>query len=371
MGKYDHLLPYCITPEEHEKIQALIHAGSQRKAADLLGQNHRTIERTVTRLEHRKQKQDAGISALYGEGGGIKQEWIKGKHKNEDQLLEKVNSIVAALKIPKFKPSKRPKPLSADLLNAYIFGDPHLDMLAWMPETGADWDLDIAEQHHISAMTDMIDRSPKCDTAILATMGDLFHRDSLKAITPNGGNLVDVDGRLARSWERGITMLRAMIDKMKKKYQTIYYVCLRGNHSPTLELVLASVIKIAYEDDPQVVVLDNIAKEIPFSFEDNFLLFVHGDGLNDQKKAGLVTSRYRKEHGQAKFSHVLSGHLHHAYQKELNGVLVEIFPVLATSDAWHCENGYMTSDQAASVLTYHKKGGIVHRAITNPRIFLS
>lgn len=355
---------------DEEFIKAWEEHQSPEKVAKALGMGIRSVHRRRRKLEQKTgQPFLVGTSTLYGPDGEIKLQWIKEKA-SEQELQKQVDKIIQSLSIPKFKPIKPPKFTTDDLYNVYVFGDPHIDMLAWAPESGQDWDLDIAVERHISAMTDMVNRSPKCNIGILATMGDLFHRDSMKAITPNGGNIVDVDGRLSRSWDRGVEMIRAMIDKMLKKYQRVVYICVRGNHSETLELILAKTIRIAYENEPRVEVLDNTPKEIPYSIGRNFLLFVHGDGLNDQKKAGMVTSRYRKEHGQAAFSHVLSGHLHHAYQKEMNGVLVEIFPVLPSADAWHCANGYMMSDQAATVVTYHERGGVVGRTTSNPRVFL-
>lgn len=61
-------------------------------------------------------------------------------------------------------------------------------------------------------------------------------------------------------------------------------------------------------------------------------MFTHGDKLNEQRKADIVTSMFRKQHGEATFSHVLSGHNHHATQRDVSGVLVETFPVLPVPD---------------------------------------
>jgi len=92
--------------------------------------------------------------------------------------------------------------------------------------------------------------------------------------------------------------------------------------------------------------------------------------LTPQKKADIATAKYRKEHGAANFTHVVTGHLHHNKVDELGGAMVEIFSVLTPEDAWHMEGGYVTSRQAAHQVTYHKEGGIYQRSETNPRIYL-
>ena len=374
---YESLLKHCRTEAQREAVEAVIECGDFSKASRKLGKHRTTISDTVALVQSYSKEgpNPFGLhdeSVLYSVKDGEYSEklaWVKRK-KSREEVLESVEKIIESLKIPKFKPVKTPRPLTDDMMNVYVFGDPHIDMLSWEDETGQNWDLDIAIHNHMSAIIDMVDRSPKCDTGVLATLGDLFHRDSLKALTPGSGNIVDIDGRLGRSWDRGVELIRAMIDRMLKKYQKVIYACIRGNHSETLELVLSRAIRIAYENNDRVEILDNTSKDMPLTFGKNFLLFVHGDNLNIQKKAGIVTAKYRARHGNAVFSHVISGHLHHKEAKEYNGAYVEIFPVLCPPDAWHNGSGYVTSMQEASVLTYHKMGGIINRTQTNPIIFL-
>lgn len=297
--------------------------------------------------------------------------WYKSSREQEtlEQVLE---SMLEGVKdrITKVKPTPPPQ-LKGDVedrQNVFVFGDSHVNMLSWQKETGADWDQDIALSRHLGAMSDLITRAPKAGTGILATMGDLLHNDSLKPLTASG-TLLDVDGRLGKAIRNTVAMLRKMIDKMLKIYSKVKLVVVRGNHSETLELLLSQMIELAYEDEPRLEVVDNTSKHIAVTFGKNFLLFTHGDKLNDQKKANIAVSKFRHLHGAAKFTHVLCGHVHHASQKEISGALVETFPALPTPDAWHYESGFVTADQSATVLTYHKKGGITERTLSYPRIF--
>jgi len=382
----DERLKEFATPRQWEYIQALEEYKTLPKTAKALGVAHQTISKARKSVTKKAAKagyspehnmvhsvpdgfQVKGVSTLYDEDGKKKIQWVKSAI-DPAYFKECIDSIVDGLTITRIKKVKTPKALSDDRMNVYVFGDSHLDMLSWEDETGKNWDSTIAVAHHEAALLDLIDRSPKADTGVLATMGDLLHRDSLKAVTPGSGNVVDVDGRLGNSLEIAISLIRSMIDRMLNKYQIVKYVCVRGNHSETLELALAKMIRIAYENEPRLEVIDNTSRHIPLTFGKNFLMFTHGDKLNDQKKADIAVSKFRKEHGNADFSHVLSGHVHHASQKELSGVLVETFPALPVPDAWHHESGYVTADQAAVVVSYHKLGGISERIVTNPRIFL-
>jgi len=360
-----------------EGLQMYKHGVPQAEIARKLGVKKGTVWQWV-----QKQKLDATFgqadigfyvtnkSVLYDEDGEKKMEWIKTKKSLEgsEQIIEEI-LLGMEKSIPKASKTKAPKISreASDRMNVYVFGDSHVNMLSWKPETGADWDIDIALERHLAAMKDLIHRAPKAEVGILALMGDLLHGDSLKPTTFHGTD-VDVDGRLGKGWDGITVMTRGMVEEMLTKYKKVIVLFLRGNHSPTLELVFSKSITLLYEKEPRVEVLDNTNKHIPYVWESNFLLFTHGDKLNAQKKANIAVGAYRDLHGAAKFTHVLSGHLHHTRQEELSGALVEIFPVLPTPDAWHCEAGFVTSDQSATVLSYHKGGGITERTISFPRI---
>jgi len=103
-------------------------------------------------------------------------------------------------------------------MNVFVFGDPHLNMYSWAQETRADWDQDIAMKQHLGAMLDMNERAPNADLGILATMGDLFHSDSLKDATASG-TPVDVDGRLGLALYNG-----AIIDRQSTRLNSSHTV---------------------------------------------------------------------------------------------------------------------------------------------------
>lgn len=311
-----------------------------------------------------------GYSTLYDADGQVKLRWVKTTEARKE-IAQIVSELVLGMKAEIPVTPAIPEPVlpryAEDRMNTYVFGDSHVNMLSWMPETGADWNQEIALQRHLAAMQDLISRAPSAEEAVLALMGDLLHHDSLKPMTANG-TLVDVDGRLGKGWDSVVIMIRGMIKMMLEKYKKVTLVILRGNHSETLELILCKSMMLLYENEPRLEILDNTCKHIPYVWGNNFQLFTHGDKLNEQKKANIAVGMFRKQHGNATFTHVLSGHVHHATQRELSGVLVETFAALPSPDAWHTEAGFVTADQAANVLSYHRQGGITERTTSFPRI---
>jgi len=382
---YSELLQFCKTETQIRNIKAIIEYGSQAKAAKAIGINKRGIERSLKSVKkyaelHGYSPQHdmtrtvpgnfivKGTSTLYDKDGNVSLQWVKSKV-NPDALQESIYSLIDSLKdeIPRRKKSPAPKKTNTDFLNVFVLGDPHLNMYSYAPETGNDWDQEKAIDSHMSAMLDMIGRAPDASEAILATMGDLLHADSLKPITPGSGHVVDVDSRLSLALSNSVMLIRAMIDALLEKHKKVKYVCVRGNHSESMELAIAMMIRFVYENEPRVEVVDNTPKHIPVAWGANFLLFTHGDKLNEQRKADIVTAMFRREHGNAVFSHVLSGHNHHATQRDISGVLVETFPVLPVPDAWHVESGFVSAQRGAHTVTYYKAGGIDSRTIYTPR----
>lgn len=385
----EYLAPFCTTEYQLKVLNTYIKEGSHSKTAKALGVGKSTIGEILLKIKNRAAiagiAPEAGlthqtavgfttkrVSTMYDADGEITSQWhIQEPEKVniEEALLSIVKGL--SLEIPQQKPIKAPKKVSNEFMNDIILGDPHLDMLAYDKEVGANWDSEIAYSQHKTAVLNLLKRAPDADTGMLTILGDSLHRDSMKALTPGSGNLVDVDGRLGRSLENAIVLFRSMVNAMLINHNKVVVNFIRGNHSETLELALRMMLSIAYEKEPRVVVLDNTSKHIPFVFGNNFLLTTHGDKLNDQKKADIAVGHFRKFHGAAKFTHVRCGHVHHASLKEVSGCLVETFQALPTPDAWHYESGYVTSDQSVSMLTYHKAGGIVSRLLEYPRIFMA
>jgi UDP-2,3-diacylglucosamine pyrophosphatase LpxH len=366
---------------KQKEIWALMQKGmSGRAIGRELGRSESTIRRHITKIKSIMTKHptnplfnvDKMSELIDNRTGESVMTWYKSSQEVED-MTNLVDSMISRIKAELTPLPKSVKPSGVrkkDLFNAFYLGDPHMNMLSWARETGKDWDLNIALKHHDAAMADLLSRAPDASEGMLCTLGDLFHNDSLKAITPGSGNVVDVDGRLMKSWDATVLMVERILQQMLKKYDHVHYICVPGNHSETLERVFSACLKIAFKKEKRLTVHDNARKHIPFVWEKNFILATHGDRMSAQKKADVAVAKYRKEHGNAEFTHVVSGHLHHTEQKELSGAVVEIFSVLPPPDAWHMESGYVTARQAAHQITYHKAGGIFQRSETNPRIYI-
>src|ERR1700761_7951753 len=109
-----------------------------------------------------------GISALVDGSGNEVLKWIKTREDDESRQAA-MDAALEAFKerIPKSDPVKSPKHGNDDLLNQYTVTDLHFGMLAWREETGADYDLKIAEKLLLDWFAAAIQMSPNASTAVL------------------------------------------------------------------------------------------------------------------------------------------------------------------------------------------------------------
>src|SRR5690606_29950790 len=120
-------------------------------------------------------------------------QWVKSTLDDERREAMIREACAAAVgELPKLSPRKPKGTWRTDLLSCYPIGDPHIGALAWGEETGSgDWDLAIAERVHCGAMAALVEAMPASEQGLIVNLGDMLHYDSLFAITPRSGNLLD------------------------------------------------------------------------------------------------------------------------------------------------------------------------------------
>src|SRR5882672_8717348 len=155
-----------------------------------------------------------GVSSLVDADGQVKLQWIKTSI-DEDARREviKAGIIEMCAQIPPQEPIRAPDHFAPKLCNAYVFTDYHMGMLAWHKESGADWDLAIAEKVLLGCFEQMIAAAPPARKAILVQLGDFLHTDGLVPVTPAHGNVLDADSRFQKIVAVTIRCLRKITNR--------------------------------------------------------------------------------------------------------------------------------------------------------------
>jgi len=250
------------------------------------------------------------------------------------------------------------------LLNCYVITDYHLGMLSWGEETGADWDLQIAEDLIIKWFAQAIHQSPDANTAIFAQLSDFLHFDGMDAVTPASKHLLDVDTRFAKLVRVAIRIVRQIINMLLQKHQQVHILMLDANHDPVSQIWLREWLAVTYENEPRITVDTSPNPYNAYEFGNTALFFHHGHKKRITDVSTVFASQFREMFGRTKYAYAHTGHLHHLDVKENNLMIVEQHRTLAAADAYSARGGYL-SGRDAKVITYHRQYGEVSRLTIN------
>lgn len=378
------LIAYA-SPAQEKYIQAAIAAGSQRAAALALGVNKRTVAAAIAAAKKKAARAGwapecdmthavpdgysvGGISTLYGGDGTVKAQWVKSRADDErrEQIMREAFEAFAD-ELPRYIPQQNLAAGNADLATCYVLTDYHLGMLSWHEETGADWDIRIAEDLLVGWFAEAIRATPAAETGILAQLGDFLHMDNLDALTPASKHALDADTRLQKVVRVAIRAVRRIIGMMLDKHPHAHVIMADANHDPVGSIWLREWLAAHYEHDPRVTVDLRADGYYCYEHGSTSLFFHHGHRRKPENIDDVFVAKFREVFGRTKHSYAHMGHMHHAKTIESPLMIVEQHRTLASPDAYASRGGFM-SGRSASAITYHKTHGYVGRSVITPEM---
>lgn len=309
-----------------------------------------------------------GVSTLYDAEGNIKQQWVKSTIDEQRAAEAREAAIVAlAATIPAERPVVAPAAVLSDLCALYTLTDAHVGMLAWHREGGQDWDLQIAEDTIVGCFAETIRQMPDAETAIFNQLGDLLHYDSLTAVTPTSGHILDADSRFPKMVEVAVRILRRVIRMLLAKHKQARVIMAEGNHDMASSVWLRTMFKALYEDEPRVTVDDSALPYYCFEFGKVFLGFHHSHIKRMEQLPGFMAAQFPQEWGRTVKRYCHTGDKHHAAEKDSLGIHIVQHPTLAARDAYAARGGWH-SERAMQGISYHREYGQVGRVIVCPEM---
>lgn len=304
-----------------------------------------------------------GISTLFGADGQVAGQWVKTRAQSVSQ--EDMRAAITA-HMAEYRRSwlLEPHPHSAAppgcdpaLLNAFVWGDPHIGLLAHARETGANFDLKIAVSDLKRSAQLLAAKAPRAATAFFIETGDLWHAQDDKQTTPRGGNKLDVDGRKSKILEEGLGCTRNMIDLMLETHERVVIAIVPGNHDPDHAIVTRIWLQAVYEDHPRVEILDNANPYMYFDWGSNLWMLTHGDKrVKPQELGEIMTADHPELIARCRHRRAYTGHVHHKNVQEFRTFRWESFNSLCAADFWHHSEGYR-SERLVEAVTFHARWG--------------
>lgn len=379
MQVIDERIKEWATERQAEYIDAVNLHGSNQKAAVALGLSRRTVDKGITlakataaragyapECDMTRMVPDGfrvkGVSTYYNAEGKPSGQWVKSSA-DADRQAELMRAAFEAMaeELPRALPAPAAATqCDADLLNCYVITDFHLGALSWAPETGASWDIDIAEQTLVAWFAQAINQSPPAATAVLAQISDLLHWDGFDAVTPASKHLLDADGRFPKLARVAIRVLRRVIAMLLAKHDKLHIIMADANHDPVSQVWLREWLAVLYEDEPRITVDTSPSPYNAYEFGKVAIFTHHGHKRKVSNVSEVFAAQFREMFGRTKYAYAHMGHMHHVDMKENNLMIVEQHRTLAAADAYSARGGWI-SGRDAKVITYHREYGEVGR----------
>lgn len=290
----------------------------------------------------------------------------------EDGLRKLFSSIAASASTRRSNRAKSSSKPCSTLLEISLF-DAHFGKLAWGPETGTDYDTDIAATVYQNAIDDLLERSKgmKVGKILFPVGSDFFHVNNWQGTTANGTEQ-DLDTRFARVFELGtLSVVRAI--SACRRVAPVEVVWVPGNHDRETSYYLVRVLAAHYRNDANVRV-DLSPKHRKYVAHGVSLIgFTHGDQEKHRDLPSIMAAEVPDLWAKATCREFHLGHYHKAKQTvhtttdEFGGVRVRVLPSLSGTDAWHYRQGYVGTKRAAEAYLWDAKEGYVGHLSVNCR----
>lgn len=304
-----------------------------------------------------------GVSAFVDGEGRIRHQWIKTK--NDSVAPDLIEAIKAEFKDYDGRAPVIRKPLSTDLdfLNVLAIADPHIGMLSWGEQTGADYDLNIARRRVLGTSSEVILAAPRARELLIANLGDWYHANDQRNVTPKSKHQLDVDGRWFKVLRTGVRLFIDIIEIGLRRHDHVEVVNIPGNHDPEAAAALALALSCFYSRNKRVTIA--FPSDIYYrEFGKTLIGCAHGDKAPPSRMAMAMAVDQREAWGRTAYHWFLYGHIHNEKVDTHGDVRVESFSTIADKDS-HAFGGAWRSSQALQLITLHKKRGPHGRVIRN------
>jgi hypothetical protein len=383
--RLDERLKEYATNRQAEIIDAVNKHKSKREAARQLKVNYSVVHQGISLVLRKASLQGyspqhdmlhtvpdgfkvRGVSTYYDKKGKPAGQWVKSKADEErrEQLAREAFTAMAD-ELPRVEPVAPPERTAANLCNVFTLTDSHVGALCWGKETGADWDLKIAERVLTGCFEQMIRASPNAEVGIVAQLGDFLHQDGMSPVTPTSGHILDADGRFSKVVQVAVRVLRRVVDMTLASHARVVVLMAEGNHDISSSIWLRTMFAALYENEPRVMVIDSPLPYYIYRHGETLLAWHHGHLKKIDQLPILFAAQFPKEWGLTTRRYAHTGHRHHVEEKEHSGMTVIQHPTLTARDAYSARAGYVAERQV-SAITYHAKYGQVARATVVPEM---
>jgi len=282
-------------------------------------------------------------------------------------VLEEIRSLATEIRGQLLPPPVRvSQPSQSSVLASINVTDLHLGKLAWAPESGANWDLDIARNVYWEAIYDIADKikAYRPERIILTVGSDLLNADNLENTT-TAGTPQSTDGRQTKTLRAAWQLKRDTIEYLRQ-FAPVHVVVFPGNHDKLSSFVVGEILSVAFEGYEDVTI-DNTPTNMKYvKWGSCLLAYVHGNGVKPRDIVETTAVEKSDWWGVTEHRGAESGHLHDQAVFEYRGMTVYRNPALCAPEDWHKEKMFVGKIRALHARLWHKEDGVMAQLSSKP-----
>lgn len=257
-----------------------------------------------------------------------------------------------------------------------IMFDVHLGKLAWKDESGANYDVKLAQKNYNQALFSLLNeiKNIKIDEVLFITGQDFLNYDYSEPFPQTtAGTPQESDVRWQKMFRLGRQVLYSAIDTMYKNVAPIKILNIPGNHSYQSMWYLGEVLEAKYNNNKNVSVDNSAFPRKYHKYGLNLIGSCHGKDEKDVILHNLMTVDEPHLWAETKYRYFYLGHAHH--EKELRsktpkpiiqsedykGVIIEYMPSISNIDKYENHRGWIGSIRGAKALIHNYSYGRTHK----------
>ena len=357
-----------MTPLQAEALRLKREIGNVTEVARRMGKSRATVRAAISAAEAHESAPEGQRAAIEATGthGIARAGWriTKNEDGSKDSVYWRAEEAEAeqpedvldriADRLNRIQPApaiQRPNVTRSDIRNFVPLFDVHLSMRVGLYGTAA------CVSRLREGISDVIERSPPAEVAILVNGGDFTEQNDPSNQTPQSKHPLSVDGEYDDTTDIAAEVTVEMIETALKKSDHVIYKALRGNHDPNTARILRAALRERFRNHDRVTIDVDGIETFRQVWEGNMIFAWHGD---QKRKVGdvilSIAALYPQEWAQASFRELFYGHLHSAHVEDHPGMTANRLRAI-TPAGHYAKNLLLTAPSEMLSVTYRKGGG--------------
>ena len=187
---------------------------------------------------------------------------------------------------------------------------------------------------------------------LIISGGDILHTDNYQSTTASGTQLETTD--INQAWEDAFDFFDLIMDKSLDCAEEIEVIYVPGNHDTTVGQTLFKALTKLYQREDRITIDDAQEMFKATLLGHNFIGATHGVKRNKKDYPMIFATQFSQLWGAegVQTRETFTGHLHHEWTVDMNGLVIRQMPTRNETDQWHKDNGFVGSHKRFMLVEY-------------------